>query len=76
MTKSINNNILLVEEFMLEDNYRTAKCYKFTHHTIIHEVCLDYHLGWLILRKRLGYAKSFNTIIGRLGHEYDTDILQ
>ena len=36
LTKHTKNQIVLVKEFMFEENDRTAKNYKFTHHTMIH----------------------------------------
>ena len=59
---------------MFEDNGRTEKYDKFNHHIMIHEISLDCHLGWRILRKRLGYAENVNTISGHSSHEYDTNI--
>ena len=76
LTKRINNQIVLVEEFMIEGNDLTKKYDKFIHHTIIHNISMDRRLGWRILRKRLGYAENVNEISGYLSHEYETDISQ
>ena len=61
---------------MFEENDRTVKYEKFTHHTMIHDIFLDSCLGWHILQKCQGYAENMNTISGLSSHEYDTDISQ
>ena len=61
---------------MFEDNDHNAKYDKYTHHLMIHEIRLTRCLGWLILRKHLGYAENLNTISGRSSHDYDTNIPQ
>ena len=45
MTNRIKNRIVLVEEFMFEDNILTEKYDKLTHNTIIHEIRLACHFG-------------------------------
>ena len=76
LTNCIKNKIVSVEELMFGYNDHNAKYDKFTHHTMIHDIRLAIRLGWRILHKRLGYAENVNTTIGRLSHEYDTDISQ
>ena len=61
---------------MFDKNNRTEKYVKFTHQAMIHDFCLDYHLGWRILCKRLGYAENVNTISVRLSHEYYKNTLK
>ena len=61
---------------MFEDNNRTEKYEKFTHHTMINEIHLDHHLGWRILHNRLVYAENMNKTSGSPSHEYDTNISQ
>ena len=63
-------------KFIFEDNDRTSKCDKFTHHTMIYDIRLGRCLVWRILCKSLGYAENVNTISGRSSHEYDTNNFQ
>ena len=63
-------------KFIFEDNDRTSKCDKFTHHTMIYDIRLGRCLVWRILCKSLGYAENVNTISGRSSHENDTYIFQ
>ena len=50
LTKNINNHIVLLEEFMFEDNDLTEKYDKFTYHTTIHEIRLTSCLVWHNIR--------------------------
>ena len=45
LNKSTKNQIILVEEFMLEDNESSAKHEKITHQTMINEIRLACRLG-------------------------------
>ena len=51
---------------MFEYNDCTAKYETFTHHTMIHEICLAHRLVRRIFCKRLGCAENVNTISGCL----------
>ena len=53
---------------MFEDNDRTTKNYNLTNHSMIHEIRLDHHLVWRILRRCFGYAENVNTISGCSSH--------